>query len=427
MKYMEQKVTIGIIGLGYVGLPLACLFARKYEVVGFDVKRNRIDELNSGSDTTMEIGAETLRKALDGNLTCTADRQELKRCNVYIVTVPTPVDEYNAPDLTYLKEASRLVGGVLKEGDVVVYESTVYPGVTEEVCVPVIEEVSGLAYNRDFFAGYSPERISPGDKERTVENIRKITSGSTPETARFVDGLYGSVLSGGTFPVSSIRVAEAAKIIENTQRDVNIALMNEIAVILNTMGIDTNEVIDAAATKWNFMPFRPGLVGGHCISVDPYYLIQKARMNGLIPRLMTEARLVNESMGGYVANAVMRCMMQNRVNAKDADILMLGFTFKENCPDFRNTKVIEIYKHLSEYTGRITVFDPWVDRRAVWDCYGIDVETDPALLQGRIFDAVVHCVSHDCFRRMDLRSLCPQGIIYDVKGTLDAGLATRRL
>lgn len=299
---------------------------------------------------------------------------------------------------------------------------------TEEVCIPVIEQVSGLACNRDFFAGYSPERINPGDKERTVENIRKITSGSTPATARFVDELYGSVLLGGTFPVSSIKVAEAAKIIENTQRDVNIALMNEIAVVMNTMGIDTNEVIDAAATKWNFLPFRPGLVGGHCISVDPYYLIQKARMNGLIPRLMTEARLVNESMGGYVANEVVRCMAHNRVVAKDSDILMLGFTFKENCPDFRNTKVVEIYKHLSDYTGNISVFDPWIDSVAVRERYGIVVETDPAVLAGKLFDAVVHCVSHSCFRRMDLRGLCrPQGIVYDVKGSLDVAQVTRRL
>lgn len=425
---MEKTVTIGIIGLGYVGLPLACLFARKYGVVGFDIRQERIDELNAGHDATMEIGEEALRKALDGNLTCTSDVADLQGCNVYIVTVPTPVDDYNVPDLTALKEASRLVGGVLKKGDTVIYESTVYPGVTEEVCIPVIEQVSGLACNRDFFAGYSPERINPGDKERTVENIRKITSGSTPATARFVDELYGSVLLGGTFPVSSIKVAEAAKIIENTQRDVNIALMNEIAVVMNTMGIDTNEVIDAAATKWNFLPFRPGLVGGHCISVDPYYLIQKARMNGLIPRLMTEARLVNESMGGYVANEVVRCMAHNRVVAKDSDILMLGFTFKENCPDFRNTKVVEIYKHLSDYTGNITVFDPWIDSVAVRERYGIVVETDPAVLAGKLFDAVVHCVSHSCFRRMDLRGLCrPQGIVYDVKGSLDVAQVTRRL
>ncbi len=425
---MEKTVTIGIIGLGYVGLPLACLFARKYGVVGFDIRQERIDELNAGHDATMEIGEEALRKALDGNLTCTSDVAALKVCNVYIVTVPTPVDDYNVPDLTALKEASRLVGGVLKKGDTVIYESTVYPGVTEEVCIPVIEQVSGLACNRDFFAGYSPERINPGDKERTVENIRKITSGSTPATARFVDELYGSVLLGGTFPVSSIKVAEAAKIIENTQRDVNIALMNEIAFVMNTMGIDTNEVIDAAATKWNFLPFRPGLVGGHCISVDPYYLIQKARMNGLIPRLMTEARLVNESMGGYVANEVVRCMAHNRVVAKDSDILMLGFTFKENCPDFRNTKVVEIYKHLSDYTGNITVFDPWIDSVAVRERYGIVVETDPAVLAGKLFDAVVHCVSHSCFRQMDLRGLCrPQGIVYDVKGSLDVAQVTRRL
>lgn len=423
-----DKVKISIIGLGYVGLPLACLFATKYKVVGFDIKTKRVLELQDGYDSTLEVNEETLNRCLKSNLTCTTDKKELKECNIHIVTVPTPVNKYNVPDLSPLEKASHLVGEIIKKGDIVIYESTVYPGITENICMPIIEEVSGLVFNQDFFAGYSPERINPGDKEHRVENIRKITSGSTPQIADFIDNLYNSVLHNGTYKASSIKVAEAAKIIENSQRDVNIAFMNEIAIILESMNIDTNEVIDAAATKWNFLPFRPGLVGGHCISVDPYYLIQKAQMNGIIPRLMTEARQRNDRMGGYVANQVVNCMTKNSIIATASDILILGFTFKENCPDCRNTKVIDVYKNLLNYSCNVVIYDPWVDKELVEKEYNINIETNLLALEGKTFDAIIHCVSHSCFKKIDFSKLRKRkSIIYDVKGTLNKDIVTKRL
>jgi len=416
---MHNGFTIGVIGLGYVGFPLACLFAGRYKVIGFDKNRERIEELNAGYDRTAEVAAECRAKALANGLTCTTDKEALKECNVYIVAVPTPVDELHHPDLSPLENASRTVGEVISKGDIVIYESTVYPGATEEFCAPVIEEVSGLRLNTDFYMGYSPERINPGDKAHRVENICKITSGSTPETAEIIDRLYNSVLLNGTFRASSIKVAEAAKIMENTQRDINIAFMNEMTVVLNSMGIRISEVIEAAGTKWNFLKFQPGLVGGHCIGVDPYYLIDKSQELGVYPRLTAEARRINESMGGYVAERIIRCMNLNGKPAKNARILLLGFTFKENCPDTRNTKVIDIYRRLQEYTPCIEVMDPWADRATVEMEYGIKVVNELDKLLHGSYDAVVHCVAHDCFRELDLNSLCgTDGIVFDAKGTL---------
>ncbi len=416
---MNSDFIIGVIGLGYVGFPLACLFASKYKVIGFDMNRERVDELNDGRDHTAEVTAECHAKALANGLKCTTEWEALRECNVYIVAVPTPVDEQYHPDLTSLEKASRTVGEVISKGDIVIYESTVYPGVTEDFCAPVIEAVSGLRLNADFFMGYSPERINPGDKVHRVENICKITSGSTPETADIVDRLYNSVLLSGTFRASSIKVAEAAKIIENTQRDVNIAFMNEMTVVLNSIGIHISEVIEAASTKWNFLKFQPGLVGGHCIGVDPYYLIDKAKQAGVYPRLTAEARRINESMGSYVAERIIQCMTLNGKPEKNARILLLGFTFKENCPDTRNTKVIGIYRRLLAYTPNIVVMDPMADPVAVQNEYGIKVVNGLDQLQYGSYDAVVHCVAHDSFRELDFNSLCGNdGILFDAKGTL---------
>ena len=368
-----QNIKIAVIGLGYVGLPLARLFSTKYETIGFDMSQSRVDALMSGHDATLEVDDNLLQEAIANGFKCTTDINDIKDCNFYVVAVPTPVDNDNRPDLKPLWGASETVRKVISKGDIVVYESTVYPGVTEEECLPVVERVSGLKFNSDFYAGYSPERINPGDKLHTVEKIKKVTSGSTPEIADIVDSVYNSVLINGTHKAPSIKVAEASKIIENSQRDVNIAFMNELAKIFNAMGIDTHDVIEAAASKWNFIKLNPGLVGGHCISVDPYYLIQKAQVYGVLPRIMFSARRLNDGMGAYVANQTIKAMNLKGVKVKDAKILILGVTFKENCPDIRNTKIVDIYHTLKEYTSDITIFDPWANQEAVKHEYDINL------------------------------------------------------
>ncbi len=419
-KYdMKEQYKIGIIGLGYVGLPLACMFAGKYPVVGFDTDRRRVDEISLGIDHNGDICSEKLAEAAANGFRCTSDSSELKDCNVYIVAVPTPVDANHRPDLTPLVNASRVVGGVISRGDMVVYESTVFPGATEDICAPVVEKESGLKAGADFHLGYSPERINPGDMKHRVENIKKITSGSTPESAAMIDALYGSVLLNGTYPATSIKVAEAAKIMENTQRDVNIAFMNEMTMVLDAMGINSHDVAEAAGSKWNFLPFYPGLVGGHCIGVDPYYLIERAGLAGVYPRLTAEARRINESMGPYVATRIVKRLCLNGKMVKDMNLLLLGFTFKENCRDMRNTKVVDIYRQLKPYTGNIQVFDPLADPAKAQNEYGIKVDTDAQSLRYGTYDAVVHCVAHNCFRQLDIAALCrPGGMIFDVKGTI---------
>lgn len=421
-----EDIRICVIGLGYVGLPLARLFSTKFPTIGFDMNQSRVDALMSGHDATLEVDDALLQEAISKyGFVCTTDLELIRDCNFYVVAVPTPVDRNNHPDLTPLLGASHTVGQVISRGDVVVYESTVYPGVTEEECLPQVERVSGLKYNQDFFAGYSPERINPGDKEHTVEKIRKVTSGSTPEIAQLVDSVYNAVLINGTHLAPSIRVAEASKIIENSQRDVNIAFMNELAKIFNAMGIDTNDVLEAAASKWNFIRLKPGLVGGHCISVDPYYLIQKAQVYGVLPRLMTNARRLNDGMGDYVANQVIRCMNLRGVMVKDARYLLLGITFKENCPDIRNTKVVDIYHTLSQYSSDITVYDPWANPESVQRAYGIQIQNH---LPQQQFDAVILCVAHSQFLQLDVRSLVRgNGVVYDVKGVLDRHVIDARL
>lgn len=421
-----EDIRICVIGLGYVGLPLARLFSTKFPTIGFDMNQSRVDALMSGHDATLEVDDALLQEAISKyGFVCTTDLEQIRDCNFYVVAVPTPVDRNNHPDLTPLLGASHTVGQVISRGDVVVYESTVYPGVTEEECLPQVERVSGLKYNQDFYAGYSPERINPGDKEHTVEKIRKVTSGSTPEIAQLVDSVYNAVLTNGTHLAPSIRVAEASKIIENSQRDVNIAFMNELAKIFNAMGIDTNDVLEAAASKWNFIRLKPGLVGGHCISVDPYYLIQKAQVYGVLPRLMTNARRLNDGMGDYVANQVIRCMNLRGVMVKDARYLLLGITFKENCPDIRNTKVVDIYHTLSQYSSDITVYDPWANPESVQRTYGIQIQNH---LPQQQFDAVILCVAHSQFLQLDVRSLVRgNGVVYDVKGVLDRHVIDARL
>ena len=421
-----QEIKICVIGLGYVGLPLARLFSTKYKTVGFDMNQKRCEALMGGHDATLEVSDELLQDAIDNHgFRCTSNLEEVKDCNFYVVAVPTPVDSDNRPDLRPLWGASETVGKVIGKGDIVVYESTVYPGVTEEECLPVVERVSGLKFNEDFFAGYSPERINPGDKEHTVEKIKKVTSGSTPEIADIVDGVYNSVLINGTHKAPSMKVAEASKIIENSQRDVNIAFMNELAKIFNAMGIDTNDVIEAASTKWNFIKLKPGLVGGHCISVDPYYLIQKAQVYGVLPRIMSSARRLNDGMGAYVANQTIKCMNKKGVMVKDAKILILGITFKENCPDLRNSKIVDIYTTLEEYTSNISVYDPWADSAGVKHEYGIDVTNT---LPAEKFDAVILGVAHKQFLELDVRSLVRDGgVIYDVKGLLPRAIVDGRL
>lgn len=415
-------IKIGVIGLGYVGLPLARLFATKYAVVGFDINKNRIAELNSGTDSTLEVDDKTLKSVLvekpgnDIGLFCSYTLDDLASCNYYIITVPTPVDKNNRPDLTPLYKASETVGKVLKPEDIVIYESTVYPGATEEECIPVLEKISGLKFNSDFYAGYSPERINPGDKEHTVEKILKVTSGSTPEIGQQVDALYKSVITAGTHLAPTIKVAEAAKVIENSQRDINIAFVNELAKIFNILGIDTNAVLEAAGTKWNFLHFKPGLVGGHCIGVDPYYLAQKAQEHGYHPEIILAGRRLNDSMGEYVASQVVKLMIKKGISVKGANLLMLGITFKENCPDVRNTKIVDVISALADYEITVTIYDPWANPEEVKHEYGLNTTT---VIPTDRFDTVVLGVAHQKFLGLDLSSLQKEtSVLYDVKGIL---------
>ncbi|WP_107688667.1 Vi polysaccharide biosynthesis UDP-N-acetylglucosamine C-6 dehydrogenase TviB [Neisseria wadsworthii] len=410
----SEQINLAIIGLGYVGLPLAVEFGKKRSVVGFDINHARIEALKQGHDATLEVDDEELASAK--HLTYSADLEDLKKCNVFIVTVPTPIDEHNQPDLTPLVKASETIGKVLKKGDIVIYESTVYPGATEEDCVPVLEKFSGLKFNQDFYAGYSPERINPGDKEHRVSTIKKITSGSTPEIADVVDALYNEIIVVGTHKASSIKVAEAAKVIENTQRDLNIALINELAVIFNKMGIDTEAVLKAAGTKWNFLPFRPGLVGGHCIGVDPYYLTHKAQSIGHHPEIILAGRRLNDNMASYVASQLVKALLKKRVQVEGAKILLMGLTFKENCPDLRNTKVVDIIKELKEYNITVDVYDPWIDHGEAQHEYGI---TPISTLEEDKYDGIVLAVAHKQFKEMGIdaiRKLAKkEHVIYDLK------------
>ena len=418
-------MKIAVIGLGYVGLPLARLFSTKYQTIGFDMNQKRVESLMGGHDTTLEVTDVLLQAALDSGFKCTSNLEDIRDCNFYVIAVPTPVDRNNRPDLTPLISASETVGKVISKGDIVVYESTVYPGVTEEECLPVVERVSGLKFNLDFFAGYSPERINPGDKEHTVEKIKKVTSGSTPEIADIVDKVYNSVLINGTHKAPSIRVAEASIILENSQRDVNFAFMNELAKIFNAMDIDTNDVIEAASSKWNFIKLRPGLVGGHCISVDPYYLIQKAQVYGVLPRIMSSARRLNDGMGDYVANQVIKLMNKKGVLVKDSNILLLGITFKENCPDIRNTKVVDIYSTLLEYTKNISVYDPWANAEKVYEEYGIRMIDN---VNEKKYDAIILAVGHNEFKTIDIKALGNDiSVVFDVKCFLDRAIVDGRL
>jgi UDP-N-acetyl-D-galactosamine dehydrogenase len=420
---MKEKIKIAVIGLGYVGLPLARLFATKYAVVGFDIHKNRVAALKKGIDSTLEIETDVLQAILvsspgdQNGLFCTKDTHDISNCNYYIVTVPTPVDKNNKPDLNPLIKASETVAKVLKKGDIVIYESTVYPGATEEVCVPVLEKKSGMLFNKDFFVGYSPERINPGDKEHTVEKILKVTSGSTPETGQKVNDLYASVITAGTFLASTIKVAEAAKVIENSQRDINIAFVNELAKIFNLLNIDTQAVLEAASTKWNFLPFKPGLVGGHCIGVDPYYLAQKAQEVGYHPEIILAGRRMNDSMGQYVASEVVKLFVKNDIQVKDAKVLVLGITFKENCPDVRNTRVVDVIQNLKEFGNQVTVYDPWANPSEVKKEYNIETLKN---LPDQKFDGIVLAVAHSEFLTIDLsKYLNKNGVIYDVKGVLN--------
>ena len=421
-------MKIAIIGLGYVGLPLAVEFAKKYDTLGFDINNNRIDELNSGHDSTLEVADDNLKAALhldkSNGLKLSCNVNDLKSCTVFIVTVPTPVDKNNRPVLTPLVKASEMIGQVLKKDDVVIYESTVYPGVTEDECVPVLERISGLQFNKDFYAGYSPERINPGDKKHTVTKIKKVTSGSTPEIGRKVDKLYNSIITAGTHLAPTIKVAEAAKVIENAQRDINIAFVNELAKIFNKLDIDTHAVLEAASTKWNFLPFKPGLVGGHCIGVDPYYLAQKAQEAGYHPEIILAGRRLNDSMGEYVATEVLKLMVQNELPVKNAKVLMLGITFKENCPDIRNTKAIDVYRNLTSFHMDVDVYDPWASSDEVMHEYGIN--TIDAISD--TYDAIVHTVAHKEFVDLDFERIRKEkSVVYDVKGNLTSTVSDKRL
>lgn len=441
---MNTQHKIAIIGLGYVGLPLARLFATKYPVVGFDINQKRITELNEGKDLTLEVADDVLQRVLvkenpfsshselvsetskvsNIGLYCSANLEDINDANIYIVTVPTPVDKHNRPDLTPLYKSSETVGKVLKKGDIVIYESTVYPGVTEEECIPVLEKVSGLQFNKDFFAGYSPERINPGDKEHTVEKILKVTSGSTPEIGVVVDDLYKSVITAGTHLAPTIKVAEAAKVIENSQRDINIAFVNELAKIFNLLEIDTHAVLEAAGTKWNFLPFKPGLVGGHCIGVDPYYLAQKAQEKGYHPEIILAGRRLNDSMGDYVASQVIKTMIKKNIKVNGAKVLNLGITFKENCPDVRNTKAVDVIKALEEYAVEVTTHDPWANPAEVKHEYCLESQIE--LVEGQKFDAIVLTVAHKEFVEMNLSKYLKEGgVIYDVKGILKGNVSGR--
>lgn len=437
----NSKHKIAIIGLGYVGLPLARLFATQYPVIGFDINQKRITDLQNGTDATLELNDKVLQSVLlqknplNGNMAkglfCSADNDELQNANVYIVTVPTPVDKHNRPDLTPLYKSSETVAKVLKKNDIVIYESTVYPGVTEEECVPVLEKVSGLKFNEDFFVGYSPERINPGDKEHTVDKILKVTSGSTPEIGKIVDDLYKSVITAGTHLAPTIKVAEASKVIENSQRDLNIAFMNELAKIFSLMDIDTHDVLEAAGTKWNFLKFKPGLVGGHCIGVDPFYLAQKAQEIGYYSELILAARRLNDSMGAFVASQVVKLMIKSDIRVKGAKILNLGITFKENCPDIRNSKAIDVITNLQEYGAEVITFDPWANTSEVKDEYGINCYSEimiDKLEEYQKYDAVILTVAHDEFLHLNLNHLVKEnGVVYDVKGILSKEKINKRL
>ncbi|NPA81100.1 MAG: Vi polysaccharide biosynthesis UDP-N-acetylglucosamine C-6 dehydrogenase TviB [Epsilonproteobacteria bacterium] len=411
---LENK-KLAIIGLGYVGLPLAVEFGKKFDTVGFDINEERIKELKEGYDRTLEVDSENLKSAR--KLSFTTNIDDIKDANIYIVTVPTPIDSFKRPDLTPLIKASETVGKVLKKGDIVIYESTVYPGATEEDCVPVLEKFSGLKFNKDFFCGYSPERINPGDKEHTVTKIKKVTSGSTPEIAKVVDELYKSIIEAGTHLAPSIKVAEAAKVIENSQRDINIAFVNELAMIFNKMGIDTNAVLEAAGTKWNFLPFKPGLVGGHCIGVDPYYLTHKAQQLGYNPEIILAGRRLNDNMGIFVANQVVKLMIKKGKRIEGAKILVLGITFKENCPDIRNSRVIDVINELKDFGCNVDVYDPWADKEEVKHEYGIDLLTKEDEVDLSKYDALVVAVAHDEFKKMDIKKSDNQ-VVYDIKGIL---------
>lgn len=420
-----KEVKICVIGLGYVGLPLARLFSTKYSTVGFDMNQHRVDALMAGHDATLEVSDDLLQSAIRNGFRCTSDIDEIRDCNFYVVAVPTPVDKHNNPDLTPLYGASTTVGKVISKGDVVVYESTVYPGVTEDECIPVVEKVSGLKFNVDFYGGYSPERINPGDKLHTVEKIKKVTSGSTPEIGKLVNEVYSSVIVAGTHLAPSIKVAEAAKVIENSQRDINIAFVNELSKIFTRMGIDTNDVLEAAATKWNFLPFKPGLVGGHCIGVDPYYLAQCAQSYGYNPEIILAGRRMNDGMGAYVADQTIKLMLKKGIQVLGSKILLLGFTFKENCPDCRNTKVADIVKALSEYDLGLTIYDPWANPEVAKREYGIEITN---ALPNEQFDAVILAVAHKEFADLDVEQLAkPQHVIYDVKGFLNRNIVDGRL
>ena len=433
MSIIKSDSRIAIIGLGYVGLPLAVAFAKHYSVVGFDINDSRISALRTGVDHTLEISGEELQEVIlgvpdDKGLEFASNIEAIANCNIFIVTVPTPTDKHNRPDLTPLYRASETVGKVLKNGDIVIYESTVYPGVTEDECVPVLEKISGLTFNMDFFVGYSPERINPGDKEHTVTKILKVTSGSTTESADTINQLYKSVITAGTFKASSIKVAEAAKVIENSQRDINIAFVNELSKIFNKLGIDTNEVLEAAGTKWNFLKFKPGLVGGHCIGVDPYYLAQKAQEVGYHPEIILAGRRLNDSMGAYIAEEVVKLMVKKEVTVRNAKVLILGITFKENCPDVRNTRIIDIIKELKSFHIEPVIFDPWANANDVMKEYDLQISNDINNIPANSFEAGILAVAHSEFQNIDLRNYIKNpGVIYDVKGLLDKAIVDGRL
>jgi UDP-N-acetyl-D-galactosamine dehydrogenase len=425
MTRIDKDTHIAVIGLGYVGLPLAAAFAKYFKVTGFDTKQKRIDELNTGYDNTLEITESHLLQ-VKSNLSFSNDVNDLRHAGIYIITVPTPIDKFNHPDLSALYKASETAGKFLKQGDIVIYESTVYPGVTEEECAPVLERASGLRFNVDFYCGYSPERINPGDKEHTLTRILKITSGSTPETAERVDELYRTIITAGTYKAPSIKVAEAAKVIENAQRDINIAFVNELAKIFNLIGLNTLDILEAAGTKWNFLNFKPGLVGGHCIGVDPYYLAQKAQEAGYHPEIILAGRRLNDGMGQYIADEVIKLMVRKKIQVTGSEVLILGFTFKENCPDVRNTRVIDIVTRLKEYHVNVCIFDPWADPAHVYLEYGITCQNEA--ITGRQFDAVIAAVAHTEFEELDVQQLCKENtVVYDIKGMLPIEITHGRL
>ena len=420
-----KKIKIAVIGLGYVGLPVAICFAKRYNVVGYDISQTRIEDLNNYKDVTNEISSQELSKSLKNNLKISRNKNEIKDCSIYIITVPTPIKDDKSPDLSYLIEATKMVGEILKKDDIVIYESTVFPGCTEEECVPILEKYSKLRFNRDFFCGYSPERINPGDKEHRIENIVKVTSGSTKSIAEKIDRLYKSVIDAGTFKAGSIKIAEAAKVIENSQRDINIAFVNELAKIFSKMKIDTNDVLDAASTKWNFLNFRPGLVGGHCIGVDPYYLSSKSQQLGYNPEIILSGRKVNDDIGVHVANEILGLLSKNNHNYEKSKCLILGATFKENCPDFRNTRVIDIINTLIKNGVNLDIYDPWVEKKSFFEEYGLNILNQIPKYK---YDAIVLAVSHDCFKEIEISKIRKKNtIIYDVKGFLDKSIITKRL